>query len=51
VVAALLVFRLLYLILPLMFALIVVADHERKRWRRRVAARGGSPDGVGDLDQ
>ena len=33
VVAALLVFRLLYLILPLMFALIVVLDYERKRWR------------------
>ena len=35
VVAALLVFRLLYLILPLMFALIVVLDYERKRWRSR----------------
>ena len=33
VVAALLVFRLLYLILPLMFALIVVLNYERKRWR------------------
>jgi glycosyltransferase 2 family protein len=33
VVAALLVFRLLYLILPLIFALIVVFDYERKRWR------------------
>jgi uncharacterized membrane protein YbhN (UPF0104 family) len=33
VVAALLVFRLLYLILPLMFALIVVLDYERKRWQ------------------
>jgi glycosyltransferase 2 family protein len=36
VVAALLVFRLLYLILPLMFALIVVLDYERKRWRGRL---------------
>jgi glycosyltransferase 2 family protein len=33
VVAALLAFRLLYLILPLMFALIVVLDYERRRWR------------------
>ena len=33
VVAALLVFRLLYLILPLIFALVVVLDYERKRWR------------------
>ena len=41
VVAALLVFRLLYLILPLMFALIVVLDYERKRWRTPVASRGG----------
>jgi uncharacterized membrane protein YbhN (UPF0104 family) len=32
-VAALLVFRLLYLILPLIFALVVVFDHERKSWR------------------
>ena len=51
VVAALLVFRLLYLILPLMFALIVVADYERKRWRRRVATRGVDPDGLGDIDR
>ena len=33
VVAALLVFRFLYLILPLIFALVVVLDYERKRWR------------------
>jgi uncharacterized membrane protein YbhN (UPF0104 family) len=33
VVAALLVFRLLYLTLQLMFALIVVLDYEGKRWR------------------
>ena len=51
VVAALLVFRLLYLILPLMFALIVVLDYERKRWRAPAAARGVDPDGPGNLDQ
>jgi glycosyltransferase 2 family protein len=51
VVAALLVFRLLYLILPLMFALVVVSDYERKRWRRRRATRGVDPDGPSDLDQ
>ena len=51
VVAALLVFRLLYLILPLIFALIVVLDYERKRWRAPVAMRGADPDGLGDLDQ
>jgi uncharacterized membrane protein YbhN (UPF0104 family) len=51
VVAALLVFRLLYLILPLMFALIVVLDYERRRWRTPVAARGVDPDGPGNLDQ
>jgi uncharacterized membrane protein YbhN (UPF0104 family) len=33
VVAALLVFRLLYLIVRLFFALIIVLDYERKRWR------------------
>ena len=51
VVAALLVFRLLYLILPLMFALIVVLDYERKRWRTPPAMRGVDPDGLGNLDQ
>jgi len=50
VVAALLVFRLLYLILPLVFALIVVLDYERKRWRAPAAARGGDPDGPGNPD-
>ncbi len=48
VIAALLVFRLLYLILPLMFALIVVLDYERKRWRTSVAVRGADPDGLGN---
>jgi uncharacterized membrane protein YbhN (UPF0104 family) len=51
VVAALLVFRLLYLILPLMFALIVVLDYERKRWRTPAAMRGVGHDGLNDLDQ
>jgi uncharacterized membrane protein YbhN (UPF0104 family) len=50
VVAALLVFRLLYLILPLMFALIVVLDYERKRWRAPMG-RQEDPDGLGNLDQ
>jgi glycosyltransferase 2 family protein len=50
VVAALLVFRLLYLILPLMFALIVVLDYERKHWRAPVAMRGVDPDGPGNPD-
>jgi glycosyltransferase 2 family protein len=51
VVAALLVFRLLYLILPLMFALIVVLGYERKRWRAPATLRGTDPDGPGDPDQ
>ena len=51
VVAALLVFRLLYLILPLMFALIVVVDYERKRWRAPAAIRGADPHGLGNPDQ
>jgi uncharacterized membrane protein YbhN (UPF0104 family) len=51
VVAALLVFRLLYLILPLIFALIVVSDYERKRWRTSAAMTGVDPDGLGNLDQ
>ena len=49
-VAALLVFRLLYLILPLIFALIVVLDHERRRWRASAATRGGDPDGRRNSD-
>jgi uncharacterized membrane protein YbhN (UPF0104 family) len=51
VVAALLVFRLLYLILPLVFALIVVLDYERKRWRAPAAVEGADPDGPGNPDQ
>ena len=50
VVAALLVFRLLYLIMPLMFALVVVLNYERKRWRAPAATRGASADGLADLD-
>ena len=50
VVAALLVFRLLYLIVPLLFALIVVLDYERRRWRAPVATGGVGPDGSGNLD-
>jgi glycosyltransferase 2 family protein len=51
VMAALLVFRLLYLILPLMFALIVVSDYERKRWRVPAATGGSNANGLVDLDQ
>ncbi len=51
VVAALLVFRLLYLILPLIFALIVVLDYERKHWRAPLARRGANPNALDDLDQ
>jgi glycosyltransferase 2 family protein len=51
VVAALLVFRLLYLILPLMFALVVVLNYERKRWRGLAATGGVDADGVADLDR
>ena len=51
VVAALLVFRLLYLILPLVFALIVVLDYERKRWRAPAAVKGVDLDGPRNLDQ
>ena len=50
VVAALLVFRLLYLIIPLVFSLAVVLVFERRRWRllvplgaRRADARDDSP--------
>jgi hypothetical protein len=45
------VFRLLYLILPLMFALIVVLVYERKRWRAPAAIRGVDPDGLRNPDQ
>ena len=51
VVAALLVFRLLYLILPLMFALGVVLNYERKRLRAAAAVEGGNVDGLPDLDR
>jgi len=50
VIAALLVFRLLYLILPFMFALIVVLAFERDRWRALLPTRGGHPRAVGDHD-
>ena len=50
VVAALLVFRLLYLIVPLIFALIVVLDYERKRWRTPATTRGANRDALGDFD-
>jgi uncharacterized membrane protein YbhN (UPF0104 family) len=51
VVAALLVFRLLYLILPLIFALGVVFVFERDRWRALMhTGRGGRPHAVGDHD-
>ena len=51
VVAALLVFRLLYLVVPLFFALIVVLDYERKRWSAPASIRGASRDALGDPDQ
>jgi glycosyltransferase 2 family protein len=50
VVAALLVFRLLYLILPLIFALGVVLVFERHRWRELVLFKGTHPHAVGDHD-
>ncbi len=50
VVAALLVFRLLYLILPFVFALGVVLVFERDRWRALMHFRGGRPHAVGDHD-
>jgi glycosyltransferase 2 family protein len=48
VIAALLVFRLLYLIVPLVFALGVVMAFERHRWRRPPIL--GGTRAVGDLD-
>ena len=51
VVAALLVFRLLYLILPLMFALVVVLNYERSRWRTSTATEGVNAGGLADIDQ
>ncbi len=50
VVAALLVFRLLYLILPLVFALGVVLAFERDRWRALVRLKGVRPHAFGDRD-
>ena len=50
VVAALLVFRLLYLIVPFVFALGVVLVFERDRWRTLARFRGGRPRAVGDRD-
>jgi glycosyltransferase 2 family protein len=50
VVAALLVFRLLYLVLPFIFALGVVLLFEQDRWRELVHFRGGRPRAVGDHD-
>jgi glycosyltransferase 2 family protein len=50
VVAALLVFRLLYLILPFLFALGVVLVFEQDRWRALMHFKGGRPHAVGDHD-
>ena len=50
VVAALLVFRLLYLILPFIFALGVVLTFERHRWRALVPIQGDRHHAVGDHD-
>jgi uncharacterized membrane protein YbhN (UPF0104 family) len=51
VVAALLVFRLLYLIVPLIFALIVVLAYERHHWRAPRAMTGANRDALGDFDR
>ena len=51
VVAALLVFRLLYLILPLMFALVVVLKYERERLRAPAAIGEANANGLADLDR
>ena len=48
--AALLVFRLLYLILPFIFALGVILVFERDRWRELMHFGGGRPHAVGDHD-
>jgi len=50
VVVALLAFRLLYLILPLIFALGVVVGFERDRMRSLLPLGGGHPDAVRDHD-
>ena len=51
VVAALLVFRLLYLILPLMFALVVVLSYERKRLRGPAATGEANANALADFDR
>ncbi|MBV9290096.1 MAG: hypothetical protein JO288_20170, partial [Hyphomicrobiales bacterium] len=51
VVAALLVFRLLYLIAPLVFALTVVLMFERHRWRALVRLEGDPAQAFGDRRQ
>jgi uncharacterized membrane protein YbhN (UPF0104 family) len=51
VVAALLVFRLLYLILPLMFALVVVLNYEHKRLRAPAAMGEPNAKGLADFDR
>lgn len=51
VVAALLAFRLLYLIVPLIFALAVVLNYERKRLRAPAAIGGINVGGLADFDQ
>jgi glycosyltransferase 2 family protein len=50
VIAALLVFRLLYLILPFVFALGVILVFERDRWRALAPLRGGGSHAVSDHD-
>ncbi len=50
VVAALLVFRLLYLIIPFVFALGVVLVFERHRWRALMHLKGDRPHALGDHD-
>jgi hypothetical protein len=50
VVAALLVFRLLYLIVPFIFALGVLLVFERHRWRALMRLQGDRPHAVGDHD-
>jgi uncharacterized membrane protein YbhN (UPF0104 family) len=51
VVAALLVWRLLYLILPLMFALGVVLNYEHRRLRAPVRIGEAGADGLADIDR
>jgi glycosyltransferase 2 family protein len=51
VVAALLVFRLLYLILPLMFALVVVLNYEHKRLRGPASTGEANANALPDFDR